>query len=312
MGTARALTSSPAAPPLPSMVGTRITKRRRIDSGEPLILWDPPEAHGVAGYAVIPAICTNPQCLCTDMGFTIHHVQQLGDGSSEIQQSAAAGEVSSDGTGVKIDTAAGTLTTETITWIRQRLEQDNPRAWFHERWSRVCGQAGDPAYPSEAAPERIDGMVFFSEVFPYEFDLTVVHERCVYLADDQYCLKPACTCDEFATHFVDLSNQSPGAQAIGHARTSARHLQAPNVHGPSLVGRLWRALPDSHGADRLRDRFQRMRSVARARAAATPRVPSPMSSRRQRPQSVATRSARCLFSGKKLGPVRMLRRCNGA
>jgi uncharacterized protein YecA (UPF0149 family) len=42
-----------------------------------------------------------------------------------------------------------------------------------------------------------------------------------------------------------------------------------------LVQRLWRELLDSHGADRLRDRFQRMRSVARARAAATSRVRSP-------------------------------------
>jgi hypothetical protein len=257
------------------MNGARITRTRRIDSGEPLILWDPPEADGVAGYAVIPAICTNPQCPCTDIGFTVHHVKQLGDGSSEIQQPALAGEVSSDGTGVKIDQAAGMLTTEVITWIRHRLEQENHRAWFHERWSRVRGQAADPAYPSGAAPQGIDGMVFFSEVFPYDFDLTVVHERRLYLADDQYCLKPACTCDEFATHFLDVSNQSPRAQAIGYARTSVRHLQAPHVHGPSLVGRLWRALLDSHGADRLRDRFQRMRCVARERAAATSRVRSP-------------------------------------
>jgi hypothetical protein len=156
---ARALISSPGCATVAVMNGARITRTRRIDSGEPLILWDPPEADGVAGYAVIPAICTNPQCPCTDIAFTIHHVKQLGDGSSEIQQPALAGEVSSDGTGVKIDQAAGRLTTEIITWIRHRLEQDNHRAWFHERWSRVRGQAGDPAYPSGAAPEGIDGMV---------------------------------------------------------------------------------------------------------------------------------------------------------
>jgi hypothetical protein len=209
--------------------------------------------------------------------FTIHYVQQVADGSSEIERSAAAssGQVSSDGTGVKIDSDVGVLTTETITWIRQRLEQDNYRAWFHERWSRVRGQAGDPAYPAGAVPEGIDGMVFFSEVFPYEFDLTVVHDRYLYLADDQYCMQPACTCDEFATHFVDLSNRTPRAQTIGYVRTSVRHLQAPNAHGPPRVRHLWRALLDSYGADRLRDRFQRMRSVARERAAATSRVPGP-------------------------------------
>jgi len=204
--------------------------------------------------------------------------------------------VSSDGTGVKIDQAAGMLTTETIAWIRQRLEQDNPRAWFHERWSRVRGQAGDPAYPSGAAPQGIDGMVFFNEVFPYDFDLTVVHERHLYLADDQYCLQPACTCDEFATHFVDLSTESPRAQTIGHARTSVRHLQAHDVHGPSLVGRLWRALLDSQGADRLLDRFQRMRSLERAQPLRRVR-PVRNSSRRPRPRSVATRAARVAPEG---------------
>jgi hypothetical protein len=257
------------------MMGARTTRARRIDSGEPLFLWDPPEADGVAGYAVVPAICTNPQCACTEMGFTIHHVKRSDDGTSEILQPAVAGEVSSDGTGVTIHEAERTFTTETITWIRRRLAQDTHRAWFRERWSRVRGQAGDPAYPSGAAPDGIDGMVFFSEVFPYDFDLTVIHERRLYLADDQYCLQPACTCEDFATHFVDVSSQSPRAQAIGYARTSVRHLQAPSVHGPSLVQRLWRELLDSHGADRLRDRFKRMRSVAQERAAAISPVRSP-------------------------------------
>jgi hypothetical protein len=65
-----------------------------------------------------------------------------------------------------------------------------------------------------------------------------------------------------------VSQDRPRAQAIGHARASVRRLQAPNIHGPSLVRRLWRELLDRYGAHRLRDRFQRMRRVARERVPA--------------------------------------------
>ncbi len=72
------------------------------------------------------------------------------------------------------------------------------RGWLRERWRRVRGQAGDPAYPSGAVPEQLDGLVYFNEVFPYDFDLTVVDDQRLYLADDRYCLEPRCTCDEVA------------------------------------------------------------------------------------------------------------------
>jgi hypothetical protein len=286
------------------MSGTTVTRTRSIDNGEPLVLRDPPDADGGAGYAVVTEICTNPHCPCSTMRLTIRRTRPLDDGSLEVHGPGVDGQVSSNGTGLTIDDAAGMLTTESVAWIRERLEREDHRLWFRERWSRVRGQAGDPAYPSGVRPEGVDAMIFFSEVFPYDFDLTVADDGCLYLADDQYCLQPACTCDEFVVQFVDLSTQQPRAVPIGHARASVRRLQAPNVHGPSRVQRLWRELLDGYGVDRLRQRFQRIRRVAREGGGAASHV---------HPQNVVVaatkvgRNATCpCGSGKKF------KRCCGA
>ncbi len=244
-----------------------VSRARRIDSGEPLFLWDPPEHNAGVGYAVTTATCSNPLCPCTRMELTIRRVQKLSNASGEIHGPALGGEVSSDGTDVKInDDPTGAFTSATANWIRDRLHEEDHRGWLHERWRRARGQIGDPAYPPGVPPEGVDGMVFFNEVFPYDFDLVVVHEGHVYLAEDQYCLEPACTCDEFVAQFIDIPK---GGKPIGHAKASVRRLQAPDVTGPSLVRQLWRELLDQNGSRRLRDRFQRMRRVARERA--TPR-----------------------------------------
>jgi hypothetical protein len=65
------------------------------------------------------------------------------------------------------------------------MSDEDHRDWFRERWRRLRGQIGDPAYPSGIPPEDVEWLISFREVFPYDFDLTVVHDRRLYLADDQ-------------------------------------------------------------------------------------------------------------------------------
>lgn len=271
---------------------TIVRKVRCIDTGEPLILWAPPD-HDVAGYAVETAICENPQCSCTDMWLSIRHVTRLDGGRAEIQQAILGGQVSSDGTGVKLDAEGeGALANEAVAWIGEQLERQDHRAWFQERWRRGRGQVGDPAYPPGAPPEDRDGMVFFSEVFPYDFDVTVFDDGRHYFAEDQYCLEPACTCDEIAVQFVDLNGIGP----VGYVRVSLGRLGAPKIHGPDLVQRLWRKLVDRHGAKRLRERFQRMRQVAQQR----PRSGSSSAAAQPARDAKVQRNASCpCGSGKK-------------
>jgi hypothetical protein len=131
------------------------------------------------------------------------------------------------------------------------------------RTLRARGQVGDPEYPSGVPPQRVDGLVSFCEVFPYDFDLTVVHDRHLYLADDQYCLEPACTCDEMVVYFVDVSQ---GGQGLGHVRASVRRLRAATIERAPGIRPLWHALLKQRGHSPLRERFKRMRAVAQNRA----------------------------------------------
>jgi hypothetical protein len=258
------LTSALAWTTLRAMSNDKVNRTRRIDDGDPLFLWDPPKDDGAIGYAVITAICNNPHCDCTRMTLFFRPVQRRDDGRAEMgQRDVASADVSFDGTDLKFDKdAMSKLTDQTVEWIRQRLQEQNHQAWFQERWRRSRGQIGDPAFPSGAPPATIDGMVFFNEVFPYDFDLTAAHNQRLYLAEDQYCLEPTCTCDEIAVQFIDLATD---AKTIGHVRASVGRIHAPKINGPSLVSELWRDLLDHIGHDRLRDRFRRMRRVARQR-----------------------------------------------
>jgi hypothetical protein len=240
---------------------TMIRRVRRVDNGEPLILPAPPE-HEVAAYAVETAVCANPECHCTQMWLSIHQITEIDGKHGKIGQAAVGGHVASDGTGVQLDRPTAAVASETVTWIGQQLEQETYRAWLEERWRRGRGQVGDPAYPSGVPPEDPDGMVLFSDVFPYDFDLTVEDQGSHYFAPDQYCLEPGCNCDEIVVQFADLRG---GTKPVGHVRVSLERLTVPEVHGPDLVKRLWHKLLDWYGPERIRDRFRRMRQVAQQR-----------------------------------------------
>jgi uncharacterized protein YchJ len=238
--------------------------RRQIDGGDPLMLLrDRPEDEGTPGFAVFTVVCGNRACECTSMWLEIHPLKRLGGTEIEVLECALVAEASSDGATIEVkDDAAGVVAPGTVDWIRERLREEDHRAWLAERWRRARGQIGDPAYPSGTPPERADAMASFWEVFRYEFDLTVVHDRRRYLADDQYCLNPSCACDEAVVQFIDLSD---GAH-VGHARASVRRPDAAEIEGGSLVRALWSRLLEDHGRKALRERYRRMRQAARARS----------------------------------------------
>lgn len=255
------------------MNGATRVMTRRIDSGDPLFLVNPPTSGGVAAYAVSTAVCSNPKCSCTTMWLSIRPAWRTGGGGFEIRGPVLSGQVSADGSGLKLgDDTAGTFPPVLIQWLLETLSDEDHRDWLRERWRRARGQAGDPSYPSGIPPEDIDWMVSFSEVFPYDFDLTVVHERRLYLADDQYCLQPACTCKEVLVHFVEAAQ---GGRALGHARASVRRPRSAVIQGAPLIQPLWNQFLGHNGSAPLRERFKRMRSVVQTRVPPPRRKPVP-------------------------------------
>ena len=240
----------------------RVSQSRRIDNGDPLVLRNPTTGDGVAAYAVYTAVCNNPKCDCTTMWLFIRPARLAGGGEFDILEPELRGEVSADGSGLKLgEDTTGAFPGEVAAWLQEQLSDEGHRGWLRERWRRARGQVGDPAYPSGLPPEEdIEWLVPFSVVFPYEFDVTIAYERRLYLAEDHYCLQPACTCEDVLVYFVETSK---GGKALGHARASVRRLRAAAIEGPPLVRRLWNALIDEYGEAPLRERFKRMRTVAK-------------------------------------------------
>ncbi len=251
------------------MFNETVTCRRRIDSGEPLLLFGPPENDGVDAFAVNAMVCDNPQCSCTQMYLEINRAKRVGGGNVELHGAPLRAEVSADGHDLLLDDTTGAFSDTARQWITTCLDDDQHREWLRERWRRMRGQIGDPEYPSGAVPEQLDGLVFFSEVFPYDFDLTVVDDDgTLYLAHDQYCLEPKCTCDEVDVQFINLSDDQQPRRSLGHVRSHIRRIRAAQIDGAPATRRLWSALLDQCGHACLRDRFSQMRKVARARTVA--------------------------------------------
>lgn len=264
-----------------------------MDIGEPLVLLrdvrakDDDAIADVDGYAVDTSVCGNPQCDCTRMWLDIRPVRRVEGNMLEVQEAALRGEVSSDGTEVELaEDASSGVSDAALRWIRMRLGEQDQRAWLAERWRRARGQLGDPAYPPGTPPEGVQGMVALHEVFPYDFDLTVVHGDRRYLIEDHYCLEPGCSCDQLAVHVVDLMEEAE----VGHLRVAAHRLDVVERQGPVLLEAIWTKLLERHGRAKLRERFERMRGVARARDRVAPFV---------RGQKVGRNDACVCGSGKK-------------
>ncbi|MDQ6926140.1 MAG: SEC-C metal-binding domain-containing protein [Candidatus Eremiobacteraeota bacterium] len=251
------------------MNGARVTRGRQIDNGDPLMLWGPRDHAAAApvGYAVSPRVCVNPQCDCTRIKFRIQRLAKDDKGLVLVEGPTVDGALDTRDGGVTLDDATSALAKDTVAWLRDRLGEDAQREWFRERFRRARGQIGDRAFPNPSLPD-VDAMIFFSEVFPYDFDLTVFHDGRGYLVEDQYCMKPGCSCDELVVQFIDVSSER--GHSVGVVRCDARRMNAPTIDGPFVLHRLWRNFLESYGPHLLRGRFDRMRALARPRATTTP------------------------------------------
>lgn len=236
---------------------------RSVDDGRPLPLFGAPG--GVAGCAVFTHVCGNPTCPCTTMRLTVRRLNLAADGEMSIDETIVRGSVDSQGAALQLEPLDGASGVDDamLTWIHEQLSLADQQAWLSERWRRGRGQAGDPVYTSIATRNDLDeGMVPFHEVTPWEFDLTVMHDGSIYLAEDMYCLKPRCGCDDVAVEFFDLSAPLSEVEGVAHGHASLRSLGAPTLGDGPLAKPLWAALVQQVGAEKLRSRYAGARKAA--------------------------------------------------
>ncbi len=240
----------------------RIVHGRRLDDGTDLILHDAPSGAADDQYAVSTQVCDNPACVCLDMWLSVRRIEDSGENWVETGDRSLTVRGAAQRDAVDIVDVQGGVFPEAVTnWIVDRLRDDQAQAWLSERWRRLRGQVGDPAYPSGRPPAGVNGMIYFAEVFPYDYELVTGNEGRVYLFDDCYCLEPACPCDHVVMSVVDLDS----GEWVGQVDASVRRLRDPKLEGPPKMRRLWNRFLDDYGPTVLRDRHKRMRKVATSR-----------------------------------------------
>ncbi len=156
---------------------------------------------------------------------------------------------------------------------------------LHERWLRAKGirerKPDEIGWPA-SEPGKLVG---WPETHPHDRLDLYLDEGVVFLADDLYCVKSGCTCEEATIVFAECLEHNRG-RSIGHLRVGLPDVQvlerkAQGRHR-AIIERLWTAFQKRHrrvGA-RLAERKRRMADLARSRpvplaATRTPLLPAP-------------------------------------
>jgi hypothetical protein len=158
---------------------------------------------------------------------------------------------------------------EWVEWLQSRVDGDLLDV-LHERWLRAKGwrqrTPEEVKWPASAA-----GQLFgWRETHPEERRDLFLDEGIVFMADDLYCVNPACACSEIILDFAELFERDR-ARSIGHIRVALPDLQVIEWKSPqenrAIVERLWAAFRQRHlhAAERLGTRKQRMSELGRAR-----------------------------------------------
>ena len=147
---------------------------------------------------------------------------------------------------------------------------------LNEQWLRAKGTVPSPT--TDWPPRIQEELVGWDEAHPDDREDLYLDDDEQIIAEDLYCLKPACTCSEVRVAFRKTARGSP---LIGSVRVRlptgdvlARDSKSANA---ALLDRLWKAFAARHRvADRLDKRQQQMLDLGRLRAQArTPPPPIP-------------------------------------
>ena len=134
---------------------------------------------------------------------------------------------------------------------------------LHERWLRSKGVALTPK--TDWLPRVLDELISWDEAHPADRADLYLDDDQVFVAEELYCVKPTCTCDEAMIAFSPTTRGAPDVGAI-RIRISTLDVVERTVK-PSkaaLLDRLWTAFSARHRhlAERLAHRREQMTGLA--------------------------------------------------
>lgn len=227
------------------------------------------------------ALCTQRQCSCRDVtlsGIGLESGTSLSRAPLPLESlrlmldspQAMRARIDIDLGLIEADDGQGRppLGREWVEWLQPRLDGEF-LDMLHERWLRAKGWR--QRTPEEVKwPTREAGQLFgWHETHPDERRDLFLDDGIVFMADDLYCVNPACLCHEAVIAFAELFERDR-ARSIGYIRVSLPDLQViewqPSRQKQAILERLWAAFQQRHphAAERLGTRKQRMSELGQA------------------------------------------------
>jgi hypothetical protein len=170
----------------------RITTKRRIDSGSPIIFDTLEVSSGRTDSAFVDMyLCDNPECSCNTITLSVQTVTVTEDGKETMGKYR-----------VSLDLSDGALAhdeshhSEPIPdWIASKLTESLEA--FRDRRDRIRGQLNREQWQTlpRHTLETMMGSGFLEshrEVFPYDWDIVTEVDGHYYWLDDTYCMNPDC------------------------------------------------------------------------------------------------------------------------
>ena len=237
------------------------------------------------------ALCTERDCSCRDVSlkvvsFELEQLDFVRDGLAlEALQSQFA---SSDAMNARLDIDLGLVQPDSYEgrvplsgeWAAHLQAQIDGELLdlLNERWLRSKGMPSAPK--TDWSPRAPGELVSWDEAHPDDREDLYLDNDAVVVAEDLYCLRPSCTCNEVRVVFA----KTRGAPPLGSVRV---RLPAGEVlerkskpANAAILNRLWKAFSARHRvAARLDQRQQQMLELGQLRAQAQASTPTARSAK---------------------------------
>ena len=243
----------------------RVTIKRRIDSGAPIIFDKSEVFSGRTADAFVDMyMCDNPECPGNKITLSVQTATVTAEGKETMGKFSAVLDLS-DGSLVHDERPHGEPIPD---WIASKLP--DALETFRARRDRIRGQLNREQWRSlpREKLETMMGSGFLEshcEVFPYDWDMVTEVDGHYYWLDDTYCMNPDCPCRDIAFHVVDLGRGEGGHKQVGTITVELGDWKRPTFEGDTHLSRIWEKFILPTGSRReVRRRFHEMKRASKA------------------------------------------------
>jgi SEC-C motif len=240
-------------------------------------------------------VCTAPACDCRDIGLRAIALD-VDDGfdPTHLSSDALLARFATEAMEARLDIDTGNvapddyegrvpLSAEWVQYVQAHVDGELLDV-LHEKWLRSKGTKSVPK--TEWEPRDPGDLVGWYEAHPSDrSDIYLVDDHGAFIAEDLFCVKPACTCDEAVIAFAPAEVAS--AQDVGSIRLRISTLEVVErrveASDAALLDRLWLAFSARHRhlTARLLERNKQMVELASGRGRSAPARSTPRAGRNE-------------------------------